>query len=163
MGTPILSLHTSTQQTSAHAALQTVMAAAEKETLPQAAWELLVELIYNVYHHAGARDATDTPWGVEIVPNAETVELRVFDAGIGIAGEQLPSLFDEPRPSRHQFRGKGLLSLKRYAESGAVEDAKVSSDGTMVRLTGSYAMVTTIGKPTAGFDVVAVCRRDGAQ
>lgn len=158
----ILSLHTSTHQMPAHAALQTVMEMAESETLPEAAWELLVELIYNVYEHAGTNTANDTPWGVEIVPEADVVGLRVFDGGVGIAREELPRMFVERVPPLH-FRGKGLLALQKHAMTGAVKDAMVSSRGTTVRFQGSHSTVTGMRASAPGVEITALCRRSGFQ
>lgn len=162
MGGHILSLHTSTGRMAAHAALQTVMEITERDALPQAAWELLVELVHNVYEHASAGTSTDTPWGVEILPDSDAVQLRVFDGGVGIASETLPQLFVE-QASPHHFRGKGLLALKQYVRTGAVKDAKVSSNGTTIRFQGSNSLVTGMRAAALGVDVTALCRRDGFQ
>lgn len=144
----------------AHVALQTVMEITERDALPRAAWELLVELVHNVYEHAGAGTSIDTPWGVEIVPDADAVQLRIFDGGVGIASETLPQLFVE-QASPHHFRGKGLLALKTYAKTGAVKDAQVSSDGTTIRFQGSNSLVTGMRAGAPGVEVTALCRRDG--
>ena len=162
IGASTFSLHTSTGEMAAHAALQAVMEITERETLPQAAWELLVELVHNVYEHASADPSIDTQWGVEIVPDTDVVHLRIFDEGIGIASEKLPLLFAE-KNSAHNFRGKGLLALKKYVRTGAVMDAEVSSDGATIRFNGKNSLLTGIRPPVPGVEVTALCRRGGFQ
>jgi len=114
------------------------------------------------YTNTPAHTANDTPWGVEIVPEADVVGLRVFDGGVGIAREELPRMFVERVPPLH-FRGKGLLALQKHAMTGAVKDAKVSSRGTTVRFQGSHSTVTGMRASAPGVEITALCRRSGFQ
>ena len=163
MSPPILSLSTSTSQMTAHLALATVMERVEKEALPTACWELLAELVCNVYEHARPGDSGDTSWGVEILPDADSVTLRFFDEGVGISGDRLSTLFAEVGSSQRAFRGKGLLTLKRHTQSGAFKRARVASCGTTVEFSGRSSSVTLAEPLKNGVEVTAMFRRSRTQ
>lgn len=155
-----LALNTSTAQVSAHGALQTLIGAMDQGSLPSACWELLAELIYNIYEHASDGGQVDTPWGLEIAADDdEDIELRVFDGGVGLSPDKLACLFDGSVRDLPSFRGQGLLALKRYVVAGTLKSASLSSAGATIRLEGAKAQLLANSERARGVRISAVCRR----